>query len=613
MLCTRVRLLAWTMSALRSRCSEALSRPLQNEESLEDMTERNKRYLPIAAIAAVALVAAACSSGSDDAAPSSSTPVASGEPAGTALAFAAVMGGTNIAPGTYHLTGVSDAFQTALEAHDGPTGGYMTGDTETIGGIVLTCFLGPCSVTVARDGSHFTTTGTIHTADYTPPPIDEEPEEEETGETEAEIAAKVKLLLASIGPGGVKANATPEETPNDVDSDNTLPVTITGGELTDSTPKDATDDFTVRNSGDWIYGGVENFWAYQDRTTEDDAVPAVRESILSYTTQEDAEDAAYTVYYAENTARPGVTGATVEGVLNLNYSDLGVFLPLISVPDFPSVRDQDFMFVDDETTLDVKENEVSGMFNGIPGTFTCDQSCNVGTDGEGVIDAISGTWTFTPTEAVAKIIIVDAIPDPDYMDWGYWVERTTDADGETKVRVLAYAHSPLANNYGPVTPLEGSAEYAGQAVGQYVKQAFDPATGAAIGVGYGHFGAWAELTAYFGGGDVAVNDEDRVEGTVSYFKDEDDNIIDPTWMLNLVKGASSTDGTFSGTTMADTDGDKMADGAMGEFEGTFHGDSTEVMVNGESVKPMPSSASGTFDGHFRNGHVYGAFGASLVE
>ena len=79
------------------------------------MTERNKRYLPIAAIAAVALVAAACSSGSDDAAPVQRR-AASGGPAGTALAFAAVMGGANIAPGTYHLTGVSDAFQTALEA-----------------------------------------------------------------------------------------------------------------------------------------------------------------------------------------------------------------------------------------------------------------------------------------------------------------------------------------------------------------------------------------------------------------------------------------------------------------------------------------------------------------
>ena len=101
------------------------------------MTERNKRYLPIAAIAAVALVAAACSSGSDDAAPVRRHTGGQGGPAGTAMAFASVVlpAGTEPLP-TYHLDRcLGRRFQAELEAYDGPADGYLTGDTVTIGGI----------------------------------------------------------------------------------------------------------------------------------------------------------------------------------------------------------------------------------------------------------------------------------------------------------------------------------------------------------------------------------------------------------------------------------------------------------------------------------------------
>ena len=452
-------------------------------------------------------------------------------------------------------------------------------------------------------------------APTTMPPPDEETMPMEPS---PEIDAEAKLLAASIGPDGIKASA--DGVVDENDSNNTLPVTITAGKLTDATPDDDTDDFAEQDSGSWVadYNGVRYSWSYQDRTTEGDMEPTVVDSILSYTTQEDPEDEAYTVYYADDATfadRPGVASATEAGVLTLDYStSLSAFLPLVSVADFPTVRNQTLTFEDDGDTDMVDEGELDGTFHGVPGTFACDATCTVRTGDDAMIDQVTGDWTFTPTVAeggdIDDIIVAGAVPDTDYMDFGYWHQRTTDTDGEATVRVLAYAHSPTANDYGGTGALEDSAEYAGEAVGQYMKKTFDPATGGPIGVGYGHFNAYAELTAYFGGDNVTPANEDRVEGTVSYFRDRHGNMIDQDWVLHLVKSAiGSTDGTFSGTTMADVDDDMMADSDEGTFEGTFHGPTAEV----EGVTPMPSSASGTFDGHFRNGHVYGAFATTLEE
>ena len=83
-------------------------------------------------------------------------------------------------------------------------------------------------------------------------------------------------------------------------------------------------------------------------------------------------------------------------------------------------------------------------------------------------------------------------------------------------------------------------------------------------------------------------------------------MIDAAWTVELretgigaavsnTTGYDGQAGTVSGTT---TGG--------GEWTGTFHG------APGNNAA-QPAGVSGTFDGHFSNGEVYGAYGANKTE
>ena len=116
----------------------------------------------------------------------------------------------------------------------------------------------------------------------------------------------------------------------------------------------------------------------------------------------------------------------------------------------------------------------------------------------------------------------------------------------------------------------------------------------------GQFTALANLTATFAQPtemDIVPNLVNTITGTVSYFKDAYGNPIDADWMVELMKGPiTPADGTFMGVTTGD-----------GSYSGTFHGDNTDA------ANAFPGSATGTFDAHFDNGHLAGAFGAHIVE
>ena len=93
--------------------------------------------------------------------------------------------GATVEAGTYDIDDVPTALATALEDYTGPTMA-AAGGTITVGDYVFSCSdAGPCSVTVAPDGSHFTTTGTINVAMAmdTVDPVDPEP----TGPTVADL------------------------------------------------------------------------------------------------------------------------------------------------------------------------------------------------------------------------------------------------------------------------------------------------------------------------------------------------------------------------------------------------------------------------------------------
>ena len=76
--------------------------------------------------------------------------------------------GASNAAGTYSTDDLPAALLDALEGYSGTTMGD-TGDMVTAGDYTFTCVAGPCTVQVAPDGSHFTTTGTISVSSYMEP------------------------------------------------------------------------------------------------------------------------------------------------------------------------------------------------------------------------------------------------------------------------------------------------------------------------------------------------------------------------------------------------------------------------------------------------------------
>ena len=401
--------------------------------------------------------------------------------------------------------------------------------------------------------------------------------------TTDDIAAEGKRVADAIGPGSTRADS------NSVTSGNQMPFTIDGGKLTEdplTTGDDQTDDDFAKSDiapaeiADWT-------GAKYTRT-----MGMVADTVYSYTDQEAATDQAYTEYYSNSDAqdRDGVdTG--IDGVLTLSTDQTGNH-ELFSVTFGINAEDQTKTIMDDTTTTDVSENEIEGMFNGVPGTFVCDGTCTAASDDMGNLETLTGTWTFEPAEVEMGAdphMVAGVVPDPDYLDFGYWLQATEDEDGEVTYAVLAYADGK--RDYGSVASVLGTAEYKGPATGIYMMKTFAP-DGEPTPVASGQFTAHAMLTANFGGGDVAANDQFTVSGTVSNFMDGG-AMINDAWSVELMKTASENDGTFTGATTGE-----------GAYNGTFHGDNTD------NTAP-PSAASGTFDAHFANGHVLGAFGANI--
>ena len=69
-------------------------------------------------------------------------------------------------------------------------------------------------------------------------------------------------------------------------------------------------------------------------------------------------------------------------------------------------------------------------------------------------------------------MVAGVIPDPDFMNLGYWLQATTDGDEETSYSALAFAQGN--RDYGDVTAVEGKAEYAGPATGLYMRKVVSP-------------------------------------------------------------------------------------------------------------------------------------------
>ena len=297
-----------------------------------------------------------------------------------------------------------------------------------------------------------------------------------------------------------------------------------------------------------------------------------------------------------NTADPAVNQSLV--VLTANVG-------MWSSSEFPSTPDTMRDYPEDDTaTEDVNEAAIDGKFDGADGTFVClDDNCSIATDKDGKLETVVGVWRFTPDEKVT----VD-VADADYLNYGFWLMRTTDADGAvTYNEVETFAGATVGGvtegSAGPqLNDVEGSATYEGGATGVYVHSEVN-SDGSRVATTAGQFAADASLTAYFGGHDVAVNMQNTVTGTISNFALEHGEAN--TWAVNL-KGTRAM-----GVNVINGDMGATGGGGPGHWSGTFHGatPATPATTDDADVNVAPGAVVGEFNANFSNGSAVGGFGA----
>ncbi len=259
---------------------------------------------------------------------------------------------------------------------------------------------------------------------------------------------------------------------------------------------------------------------------------------------------------------------------------------------------------DNAATTDVDETapafEAMATFDGAPGTVTCNggsgTSCTVTLDADGKVTNVGANWVFTP----AADATVD-VPDADYLYYGFWLKKTEEDGATTYNAVQTFTGGVVIDVFptGEMSSVVGTAIYEGGAAGVYVKKTFS-ADGTIDTATSGTFTANVDLTAYFGGDDVALNKQYSIEGSVSDFalSGGEDN----AWSVNLKADFESAQNAFTGT--ANGGGDVAA------WNGTFYGAAEDTPAEDDGTAKLgPASMLGEFNANFSNGHVAGAFGA----
>ena len=378
----------------------------------------------------------------------------------------------------------------------------------------------------------------------------------------------------------------------------------------------------------------------QMRTKEakEDSPNKVEDMVTVYTDRENSKPQAYDEYFTDTTisgetngANNGVTAvvaATGELTLAENVAGHhGLFMATY----FPSASNQTRNYVDDNTATPSDETKAAGnaprkfdgAFRGVNGEYECTGTCSAGTNAKGELTTLTGDWTFTPKAKPGDIMVMNVIPDADYMSFGYWVQSTTDRDGETTHGISTFTGGtlfPAAATDGStaISSLLGSATYTGQATGLYVKKTYNQTANNFTVNSSGQFVADAKLTANFGGNEFGDASNFEVDGTINGFKDMNGDSIDNNWeiTLNDAEFGSGDQNTFVGTT---TTG---AGSAPGVWNGAFYGvpvdrDGMVVSTNDAGTRHddrAPTGVAGEFNAHFNPGgqdpgHVIGAFGA----
>ena len=347
---------------------------------------------------------------------------------------------------------------------------------------------------------------------------------------------------------------------------------------------------------------------------------------------------------AGNFDRAAVVSINAAGVLTLDTGaegDIDGNHALFSSTAFPSDDDQLYTYEnDDPGTANTNEERrggrtLDGMFNGVPGRFTCTGdpgACTAGTDSDGNLDALDGTWTFTPDSG--DHFIAGGSHDNDYLAFGYWLQSTGEGDATTyNVGTFANGSMPFGGTTAvaaAVSALTGTATYTGSAIGMFVmKTDIDGDNKGPVATGSGEFTADTTLTARFGGDAISLRDQFTISGRVHDFvlTNSDNTTLANDWSLNLQRAPFATR-SYSGTTgevdpntplsahantfTGATSG--MEKGTDGRWTGMYYGLSPDTNPDTDAIDygatNYPGGVAGEFIGHFEDGHAIGAFGAT---
>ena len=340
------------------------------------------------------------------------------------------------------------------------------------------------------------------------------------------------------------------------------------------------------------------------------------DTIAVFTDMDAPKNLTYAAYYNDDSgtgaggigtaaaSRDGVGSADADGVLTfLNTAlDKASLFYGPGIPTAPST----FLITDgdDDPMTDADETTFDGMFNGVAGEYSCGTTtdgCRAEQDADGKL-TLTGRWTFDPDGDITQIKIPGANNDADYLSFGYWV-RAVEGDDKTTYQVGAFFAGSEVVVPSTFVDLRGDATYSGNAAGMYAKKTLAP-NGDVTDAISGHFTADASLTAYFGGDDIANSKQYTIGGKVTNLMDGG-QLVDAGWTVELNSAyfdgqMGAGQGTYTDTFNGTTTGKGLW---MGQFFGTPETSATPT-------EDHPTGVAGEFTGHFANGHVIGAFGAT---
>ena len=239
---------------------------------------------------------------------------------------------------------------------------------------------------------------------------------------------------------------------------------------------------------------------------------------------------------------------------------------------------------------------IPGSYHGVSGTYNCKPAdaaagCSAAVAAKGFTVSSDDTWTFTPSNANARVM--DAA-DTAYASFGWWLKKT---ENDATYTASAFVDEKgTVNAASGLNDLNGTATYQGGAAGQYALHSDIGGTNDA-----GKFTARVTLEADFTNNTA----ETAITGTVDNFMGADGQSRD--WSVTLNGSQIGDDGEIgnaSASTGVDTVwsiGDNAA-AASGQWSGSLLNQPTDG---------VPQVATGTFYTTYGNdGRMVGAFGAN---